>query len=117
MSILIGNGGLLGRNSMFFGPGAQDVLMDGQGNITEYFEPPYQGTYQKYKFWYPCTDDTEEEAKEERKKNKLKFDDRRWGYWSDEMRWLDVAYINILLDALIPVGVKIFGIIMSKRGG
>ncbi|MGI5066159.1 hypothetical protein [Treponema putidum] len=116
MSILIGNGGLLGRNSMFFGPGTQDVLLDGQGNITEYFEPPYRGTYQKYKFWYPCTDDTEEEAKEERKKNKLKFDDRRWGYWSDEMRWLDVAYINILLDALIPVGVKIFGIIMSKRG-
>lgn len=116
MSILIGNGGAMGAGSMFFGPGRQDVLIDGSGAVIQYFEPPYRGTHSKYKFWFPNGDDTEREAKQERAKNKLKFDDHWWGYWSDEMRWFDAAYLTILLDALIPVGVKVFDIVMSRRG-
>ncbi|WP_024468675.1 hypothetical protein [Treponema pedis] len=116
LSIVIGNGGMLGRNFMFFAPGGKDVEVAASGEIAKYYEPPYKGTHSKYKFWFPNADDTEEDAKIERKKKGLQFDDVHWGYYSDEMRWLDVAYINILLDALIPVGVKPFGIIMSRRG-
>lgn len=116
MSILIGNGGAMGAGSMFFGHGKQDVIIDSSGTVIEYFEPPYKGTHGKYKFWFPNGDDTEKEAKREREKNKLTFDDHWWGYWSDEMRWFDAAYVTILLDALIPVGVKVFDIIMSRRG-
>ena len=115
MSILVGNGGAMGAGSMFFGPGKQDAIPDGSGGWI-YSEPPYAGTHSKYKFWFPNEDDTAVDAKREREKNKLKFDDHWWGYWSDEMRWFDAAYLTILLDALIPVGVKVFDIIMSRRG-
>lgn len=116
MSILVGNGGLIGRNFMFFAPGTQDVEVDADGVVTRYNEPPFRDTHTKYKFWFPNADDTEAEAKKERKDKKLSFDDRHWGYWSDEMRWVDVEYINLLLDVLIPVGVKVFELVFSRRG-
>lgn len=116
ISILIGNGGAAGAASMFFAPGEQDVLLNSSGEVIQYFEPPYKGTHSKYKFWFPNEDDTEKEAKKEREKNKLKFDDHWWGYWSDDMRWFDAVYLGMLLDALIPVGVKVFDIVMSRRG-
>ena len=116
ISILVGNGGMRNKQSMFFAPGQKDVILDVSGNIAQYFEPPYRGTHSKYKFWFAHGDDTDAQAKKERKEKKITFDDPKWGYWSGELAALDIIYLNMLIDALIPVGVRVFGLLMSRRG-
>ncbi|WP_039943215.1 hypothetical protein, partial [Treponema phagedenis] len=68
----------------------------------------------KYKFWFPFADDSE--SKRERLRLKIDFNDKHWGYWTEDIRWLDLLYVSALLDSLLPVGVKVFTIISSRRG-
>ena len=99
---------------MFFAPGRADKVKNEKGEFI-FTNDIQEGTYQNYKFWFSCSDDTTKEAKDERKKNKISFDDPRWGYWTQDGYFISLIYFTELLNTLLPVGVKVFDIITTKK--
>ena len=114
ISVLIGHGGAKAGKAMFFAPGRADKVKNEKGEFI-FTNDIQEGTYQNYKFWFSCSDDTTKEAKDERKKNKISFDDPRWGYWTQDGYFISLIYFTELLNTLLPVGVKVFDIITTKK--
>lgn len=115
VSFLIGHGGTKSGNYMFFAPGSADKITNKAGELV-FTEQIKQGTHEKYKFWYPSEDDTVDIAKNLRETQNIKLDDKRWGYWAEDGSFANLAYLPLLLETLIPVGVKVFDIVLTKRG-
>ncbi|NVP23488.1 hypothetical protein [Treponema phagedenis] len=114
LSILIGHGGMRDLFSIFFAPHVADPKdKDDEKNFKDN-EFILFDLLDKYKFWFPFADDSE--SKRERLRLKIDFNDKHWGYWTEDIRWLDLLYVSALLDSLLPVGVKVFTIISSRRG-
>ena len=119
ISVLIGHGGAKNGKAMFFAPGKADKVKNEKGEFI-FTNDIEAGTYQKYKFWFPFADDTTAEAKAEyenweKNKNAVIFDDPRWGYWTQDGYFISLIYFAELLNTLLPVGVKVFDIITTKK--
>ena len=99
---------------MFFAPGKADkikVIKDGVEELI--FTNDIK--HHKYKFWFPFGDDTTATAKEWRTAFKVDFDDPKWGYWTEDGNFISLAYLTKLLDVLLPVGVRVFDIALTKK--
>ncbi len=109
ISIVVGHRDKNSAHSMFLAPGEADKSLD-----NTFIEPPNEGTHHRYKFWFPFEDDTSEEAKEGMEEKDINLKNARWGYWGETIQWFEQGYFEDLLDALIPVGVKVFNLIGSN---
>ena len=114
ISLLIGHGGAKTEKALFFAPGREDKVRNEKGELI-FTEDIREGTHGKYKFWFPFSDDTTAEAKEWREKNRVSFDDPHWGYWTQDGYFISLTYFAELLDVLLPVGVKVFDVITTKK--
>ena len=114
ISLIVGHGGTRSGKAIFFAPGKADKVLNKNGEFI-FTKDIKEGTHNKYKFWFPYGDDTTKEAKEGRKKYSISFDDPKWGYWTEDGNFISLVYLTRLLDVLIPVGVKVFDIALTKK--
>ena len=117
VSLIIGHGGIKGGKAMFFAPGKADKIKVVKDGVEEtiFTNDIKEGTHDKYKFWFPFGDDTTAVAKEGRKKFNIDFEDPKWGYWTEDGNFISLAYLTKLLDVLLPVGVRVFDIALTKK--